>query len=63
MTQKQSDCEFDYVVVGAGSAGCAIAARLSEDPRVTVCLVESGGPDKSVLIHRVLQEKKPCRST
>lgn len=43
--------EFDYVVVGAGSAGCAIAARLSEDPRVTVCLVESGGPDKSVLIH------------
>ena len=43
--------EFDYVVVGAGSAGCAVAARLSEDPNVSVCLLEAGGPDKSVLIH------------
>jgi choline dehydrogenase len=43
--------EFDYVIVGAGSAGCVLAARLSEDPNVSVCLLESGGPDKSVLIH------------
>jgi len=43
--------EFDYVIVGGGSAGCAIAARLTEDPRVTVCMLESGGPDTSVLIH------------
>jgi choline dehydrogenase-like flavoprotein len=42
---------FDYVIVGAGSAGCALAARLTEDPNVTVCLLEAGGPDKSVLIH------------
>ena len=46
-----SQQEFDYVVVGAGSAGCAIAARLTEDPTVSVCLLEAGGPDKSVLIH------------
>ena len=43
--------EFDYVVVGGGSAGCVLAARLSEDPAATVCLVEAGPPDRSVLIH------------
>lgn len=37
--------EFDYVIVGAGTAGCALAARLSEDPNVTVCVVEAGPRD------------------
>jgi choline dehydrogenase-like flavoprotein len=43
--------EFDYVVVGAGSAGCVLAGRLSEDPACRVAVVEAGPADKSVLIH------------
>ncbi|MBC7502511.1 MAG: GMC family oxidoreductase N-terminal domain-containing protein [Herminiimonas sp.] len=45
---------FDYVVVGAGSAGSVLAGRLSEDPSVSVCLLEAGGADSSVLIHAPL---------
>ncbi len=43
--------EFDYVIVGGGSAGCVLAARLTEDDGVRVCLIEAGPADRSVLVH------------
>jgi choline dehydrogenase len=43
--------QFDYVIVGAGSAGCVLAARLSEDADVKVCLLEAGPPDTADEIH------------
>ena len=55
---------FDYVIVGAGSAGCVLTNRLTEDPDVSVLVIEAGGPDSDPWIHiplgwgKILNERR-----
>jgi choline dehydrogenase len=51
LAKSRFDAEFDVVVVGAGSAGCVLSARLSENSKASICLIEAGGHDRNPWIH------------
>ncbi len=51
MTSRDNERLFDYVIVGAGTAGCVLANRLSEDQAIRVCLIEAGPKDRHPFIH------------
>ena len=50
MAEAVDGQRFDYVIVGAGSAGCVLAHRLTEDPNVKVAVLEAGGRNASLLV-------------
>lgn len=45
-----NNTQYDYIIVGGGTAGCVLAARLTENPNTTVCMLEAGGSDNSVFV-------------
>src|SRR5437764_3674837 len=55
--------QYDYVIVGAGSAGCVLAARLTEDPDISVCVIEAGPADTAENIHIPIGSPQLFRSS
>ena len=51
MTSVSAEDQFDYLIIGSGTAGCVLANRLSEDKNNKVCMIEAGPPDSNPLIH------------